>query len=108
MFFRVDAVRKGRGRRVGCGAAGLLENRGFILGESLLEALDLGVEVLEEALLPLEQVEHLLRGQAASLKRHPRFACVHGGLRRKFRAPQDPIRMGAYSATTMAKRRHRE
>jgi hypothetical protein len=57
----MDAVGGGNGRRVSLGQRRLAVDLGLVLGESLLEALDFGQEVLDEALMPLEQVKQRLR-----------------------------------------------
>ena len=59
-FFRLDTVGGGGGRWVGWGGGRLPENLGVVLGEPLLETLDFGVEVLDEALLPTKLIEQRL------------------------------------------------
>ena len=54
LFFCVDTIGGGRGRGIGWAGGRFPENLGFVLGQSLLEALDFGVEVLDETLLPFE------------------------------------------------------
>ena len=63
-----------------------MEDLGFVLGEALLEALDFGVEVLDETLLPFEQIQQLLGGKPPCLEVSSRFPCVHGKVLCRFRA----------------------
>ena len=50
---------------------------GLVGGESLLEALDLGCEALNGALLLLHEVKQLLDGESALLGVNPRLTNIH-------------------------------
>jgi hypothetical protein len=77
LFFGVEAVGGGGGLRRGFGGCGLLENVGFVLGESLLETLEFVVEVLDETLLAFEEIEQLFGGKPTCLEVLSRFTRVH-------------------------------
>src|SRR5271170_2541854 len=69
---------RGRGRLVvAIGWDGLLTDRGFILGQSLREAVELGGKALDEPLLAFEQIEDLLGREPPCLKFLLRFARIH-------------------------------